>query len=640
VDCSVYLTFSCIWLGLGMGTLLRDTKMTPMQEESMKMILASGDLLLAIVNDVLDYAKLETDHVELNIRRSDLQDMLQSILYSIEIKANSRGQSIKATYDPHLPVFVNTDIRRIQQSEFELYYSVNFVSTSHQLLTLSSLPTVMFNLLGNAVKFSKDNGVVELEVSYVRGQSEGSDVALPQKTASKSLEESKERARKGSVQNANFLDTRNSEPQPASRCPFHKPTKNAEKEELSVTQITETRTRCGEQFVEEGLSICRHSGLYHRELCTLRFVVTDYGKGIDKSDYESIFRPFHQATGTEMDEVYGGTGLGLAITKKLVTALGGTISVDSEVGSWSKFTVELPCSDPPAPVEELAKKMSDATIVLAGLPEDQHENVLGIFKAFSIDNRSVDSLEGFASTLLADTQDSIDVNRRVLCLIHGDTLTSEWLKLVSENQKQRKIVVFTFGSHYTKASIETIEHVHHIRSLEQVIPQALVETLHEKSSAVNFKASTRSNTVSTLIRETQIPEDSYRNLRILIAEDNKINQKVLLRMLGRLGVESVDVVENGRDALEKEESTAYDVILMDQQMPVMGGVQACRIIVNRPKRIHPVPFVFFVTAHVSPAFEKECRDAGSTGFLPKPFKFDDIGKCLRNVAKMVADRGC
>jgi hypothetical protein len=82
------------------------------------MIVASGELLLAIVNDVLDYAKLETDHVELNVVPSNLQEMLQSILYSIEMTAKHRGQSIKVTFDPTLPVTVKTDIRRIQQSKF------------------------------------------------------------------------------------------------------------------------------------------------------------------------------------------------------------------------------------------------------------------------------------------------------------------------------------------------------------------------------------------------------------------------------------------------------------------------------------------------------------------------------------------
>jgi two-component system, sensor histidine kinase and response regulator len=115
---SVLLLSTLCFLCEGMSSLLNNTTMTPMQKESMNMIIASGDLLLAIVNDVLDYAKLETDNVELNVMPSDLQEMLQSILYSIEMTAKNRGQSIKATFDPNLPVFVNTDVRRIQQSKF------------------------------------------------------------------------------------------------------------------------------------------------------------------------------------------------------------------------------------------------------------------------------------------------------------------------------------------------------------------------------------------------------------------------------------------------------------------------------------------------------------------------------------------
>lgn len=70
----------------------------------------------------------------------------------------------------------------------------------------------------------------------------------------------------------------------------------------------------------------------------------------------------------------------------------------------------------------------------------------------------------------------------------------------------------------------------------------------------------------------------------------------------------------------------------------MGGVQACRLIVNRTNRSHLVPFIYFVTAQVSPDFEKVCMEAGSTGFLAKPFKFNDIDKCLGEVAKLVAKR--
>lgn len=122
----------------------------------MKMIIASGDLLLAIVNDVLDYAKLETDHVELNVMRSDLQHMLQSILYSIEMQAKHRGQSIKAIYDPYLPVFVNTDIRRIQQSKLNSISSNHEVCTTFDILmaisSISQSCSICLGMLSNSAR--------------------------------------------------------------------------------------------------------------------------------------------------------------------------------------------------------------------------------------------------------------------------------------------------------------------------------------------------------------------------------------------------------------------------------------------------------------------------------------------------------
>lgn len=115
--------------------------MTPMQEESMRMIITSGDLLLAVVNDVLDYSKLEIDNVEIDVKLSDMQDILSCIIQSIEMKSQST-QSIKPYSDVRLPQYVHIDSRRVQQ--------------------------ILFNLLGNAIKFSKKASVVELTVELVR----------------------------------------------------------------------------------------------------------------------------------------------------------------------------------------------------------------------------------------------------------------------------------------------------------------------------------------------------------------------------------------------------------------------------------------------------------------------------------------
>ena len=114
----------------------------------------------------------------------------------------------------------------------------------------------------------------------------------------------------------------------------------------------------------------------------------------------------------------------------------------------------------------------------------------------------------------------------------------------------------------------------------------------------------------------------------MMAEDNKINQKVLLRILNRLGYSNIDIVENGKEACDLEENQYYDIILMDVQMPVMSGIEACHIIMNRTSTNHPKPKIVFVTAHVSDVFEAECRAAGGADFLPKPFNISDIENCL------------
>lgn len=613
---------------IGMSSLLRDTKMTPMQSESIKMIIASGDLLLAIVNDVLDYSKLETDHVEINVMRSDLQDMLQSILYSIEIKARHQGQCIKTIYDPQLPVFVNTDIRRIQQ--------------------------ILFNLLGNAVKFSGPDGIVEFSVKYEKTletpteshEDETLFEHIPQHldTCSTNLP----------PQTPTFTES-----SPPSRCPFHKPTSPGSSEPNVHSQLS-LGSSCSDD--DEGsdsrttIPSDRRTCLRNRPTCNLIFTVKDYGKGIEKHDFDVIFRPFQQASDAHITEsVYGGTGLGLAITKKLVTALGGTISVDSELGSWSEFTVRLPCSDAPAPVKKLSQQVRDATVIILGLLESQVENVMRILQAFDIDVRLVSSLNEMEALVLPEKNSTnlIALDRRIMCMIHGEMISREWLLSFSTWPKRRKrnsISLFTFGPHLIEYQDlpELPVMWHHIRSLEQIIPQALIEMLDDKSKMMHCTDDSCSGNDEQATNGVQHSLDeqdkhmSYENLRVLIAEDNKVNQKVLMRMLNRLNVKYIDVVENGRDAVEREACTPYDVILMDQQMPVMGGVNACRMIVSRDcgsgSSSHPIPFIIFVTAQVSCDFEMECKAAGSSGFLPKPFKLENIDQCLRSVAQKIADQ--
>ena len=158
----------------------------------------------------------------------------------------------------------------------------------------------------------------------------------------------------------------------------------------------------------------------------------------------------------------------------------------------------------------------------------------------------------------------------------------------------------------------------HITSFEKFVPSALLERfieLFSQQSAVLDAASTK------------VP---YGELRVLVAEDNEINQKVLRRMMTRLGVKHMDFAGNGRLAVDLDAGNEYDLVLMDQQMPVMGGVEACRCILNRDDG-RPKPKIVFVTAHVSPDFEAECLSAGCTMFLAKPFKMNEIEACFSGI---------
>jgi CheY-like chemotaxis protein len=111
-----------------------------------------------------------------------------------------------------------------------------------------------------------------------------------------------------------------------------------------------------------------------------------------------------------------------------------------------------------------------------------------------------------------------------------------------------------------------------------------------------------------------------------VVEDNKINQRIMHQMLLRLGLQHIDIVENGQEAVDREAAQAYDVILMDVEMPVMDGLEATRQIVARPRveSTDVVPKIFFVTAHALDTFQAQAEAAGGDGFILKPFNLQSI----------------
>ena len=499
---------------IGLSSLLQESVLDSMQKESMQMIVSSSDLLLTVVNDVLDYSKLESGNVDISIQRSNLQETLNFVVHSIETKASLKNVRLRTIYGTNVSEFADTDSRRLQQ--------------------------ILYNLLGNAIKFSEEGGVVELTVS----------LATP------------------------------------SSC------------------------KTGHCYSPSDKSALPENNGWSAETQTLRLTVKDYGQGIAQKDFAAIFEPFRQA-GAETERVYGGTGLGLAISSKLVRGLGGSIGVDSEEGRWTEFFVDLPSNDVPVDIEDISAGLKNVVILFVCNDAWKQDRISRIFRAYCVEFMSFSHMKELHAWIIA--QEKLSSERSYLCIV-SEALFDQ--TTYNEVLASANLVLITYGPKYDVA----VAHAHY-RSLLNVLPSVLIKQL-----GVHVKLSRRPLFAKELSRD-KLHDVSYKDYKFLIAEDNLINQKVLLRILNRLGIQNVEIVDNGQKAVDLEAEREFDVILMDMQMPVMDGVEACQLICQRQDG-HPKAKIIFVTAHVSDEFEKDCFKSGASGFLPKPFNIRDIENSL------------
>jgi signal transduction histidine kinase/CheY-like chemotaxis protein len=602
---------------IGLSSLLQETRLNPYQEDSLGMIVTSGDLLLTVVNDVLDYSKLESGNVDIDIKKSNFQAALDAVVHAIAQKSSENDVKVKTYYDNAIPEFIDTDSRRLQQ--------------------------ILYNLLGNAIKFSKDQGAVELHVQIIDTAavpnvemdiSDGKLIIEPgviheeDAVTSESTEAPVVDNTKAPPSKCPFTSQSSSSPAPsvepdgAAGCPFLPV--NEQTESQSVKQAEKARKKhksSRSTFTsQDRIDLQRSPGNGSLSAILqvnkdkpparhiLRFIVKDYGTGIPEKDFGRIFKPFKQAN-SYTEQLYGGTGLGLAITSKLAKGLGGTISVDSVEGEWSEFTVDFPFHNELAESAKMAKKLERVTVISVNKYASPNAVERNVFDKNSIHYLKFADMGAMAETM--SKKDAIVPGRFYICLIQEYLYKEESYKRFSQIAKT---TLLTYGPNYGVK-----ETCRHYRSLLQVLPSVLIESFCKQMEAAM-------TTVPGANLED--PADSqpivYDKIKILIAEDNSINQKVLIRMLNRLGVTNVDVVDNGQKAVDKEaENGDYDIVFMDMQMPIMGGIDATKFIVER-RGDSTRPKVVFVTANVSTVFESEAQDAGGDGFISKPFSIKGI----------------
>jgi CheY-like chemotaxis protein len=401
------------------------------------------------------------------------------------------------------------------------------------------------------------------------------------------------------------------------------------------------------KFTEHGGVVVRVDlSEFDEESLLLRFEVRDTGIGISEKQQQCIFDTFSQADGST-SRMYGGTGLGLAISKQLAEMMGGEMGVKSALGSGSVFwfTTRLvkvefeETRDASAPQligqrvlfvdnnstnQELFRAMVSGWGVQYEMASDSHEALSKLRRA-AARNREFDvtildlrtpGLDGLSLARVINDDPSIAGTRLVL------------MASVLRTGDPERMCVAGMDARLNKPLRQTELH------------RCLTEVLKGEGGR-STKPTQRENFTAERTRSRYFP------LRVLLAEDNPVNQEVAVAMLHNMGC-TVETVANGRDAIEALSLGNYDIVLMDCQMPVMDGFEATRQHRETEARERwlggatghrgdRIPIVA-LTAHAIKGYREQCLSAGMDDYLTKPFTQAQLGEVIERWADGVVEQ--
>lgn len=384
------------------------------------------------------------------------------------------------------------------------------------------------------------------------------------------------------------------------------------------------------KFTDQGevvLSVLLES--YNNVNTQLHFSVTDTGIGIPVDKQKIIFQAFSQADGSTTRR-YGGTGLGLAISTQLVELMGGRIWVESQSGRGSTFhfTVAFELQKPGA--VELASRWSALTNLPVLIVDDNKTNRRILEEVLTNWHMHPVMADGSASALAALEKSLAESNPFAVVLLDGHMPLTDGFALAEAIQKDRryaavKLVMLTSAgqpqdiarcqelgiSAYLTKPVKQSE-------LFDVIVGVLGQPLRERPRAP---------------RQGRDPRLARDKLKVLLAEDNPVNQMLARRIFEKLG-HDVTVVGNGREALSAAQASKFDLIAMDVQMPEMGGLEAAIAIREWEQRTGTRIPIMATTAHVMKGDRERCLAAGMDGYISKPIQIGD----LEEVVAKLTDR--
>ncbi|MEO5915820.1 MAG: response regulator [Luteolibacter sp.] len=491
---------------IGMAELMLHTNLDRDQREYVDTIRSSADLLLDIINDILDTAKIESGMLRFETRDFDLNEVIEGTMDIVGGGARNKGLELAGYVQGEVYPHLRGDAGRLRQ--------------------------VLTNIVSNAVKFTERGEVI-----------------------------------------------------------------------LSVSTLAESDTNV--------------------QLC---FEVRDTGIGIAEDVRARIFEPFIQADNSDTRK-YGGTGLGLTICSQIVEALGGSIGVESEPGKGSTFWINLSFKKQTSPGRPAVLKADHPTNLRVLVVDDNPTNreILQLQLA-NLQMRSTSVAGGNEALELLRLENS-GTDPFHLAVLDGQMPVMDGLELARQIKSDpviaatRLILLSSLGDHLTDTTLAAAGvEGYLIKPLKQTRLQAALITLFS-SEPLPVPLS------PTILAPESVPAPAAvrdRRLRILLAEDNAVNQRVALLQLKHLGY-TADVANDGVEALKALESVPYDVILMDCQMPNMDGYTATREI----RRIHTRSILIIaMTANAMKGDREKCLAAGMNDHLSKPVDSKTLGRLL------------
>ena len=365
----------------------------------------------------------------------------------------------------------------------------------------------------------------------------------------------------------------------------------------------------------------------------LEISVRDTGIGIPEEKHHAIFGEFEQAD-TSTTRRYGGTGLGLSISSRLVKLMGGQIELSSKLDQGSNFHFQLSLKRAPDGIEQQHER---GVVVVGGtrvLVVDDNETNLMILDEMLSNWGMVPFLANSAEMALKELQ-SADARQEPISLVVTDVNmpVMDGYGFIAEMRRQvgfaeTQVIVLTSGGRDGDADVRA----------RLGIAERLLKPVKQSDLFDSIVRCLGVSVPESVVPDVDVAKNSeLGNLKILLAEDNVINQRLAVGVLEKHG-HHVTTVKDGREAVEVSMQQQFDVLLMDIQMPIMDGIDATRAIRTREARSGRHLPIIAMTAHAMKGDREKCLSVGMDEYVAKPIRVGTVLEKLAMVLGLAADK--